>query len=283
MTVGFEVRRAVPKDIPAIVPWTTDTFEWGDYVPDRLPEWMESEDSHVVVCVDDSGLPVAVGHALMLSPTEAWLEAARVHPDHRRQGMGSAMNRACTAWAAERGARVARLATEASNTAARSQVETLGYRHTSSWAYAELVASAHRLLHDRRGLRPAPGPDVDAAWMAWSAGDLSRVGRELISEGWRWRRARVGDLVDGVKRGDFLQSPAGWVIVTQPQPDWLRCGWMATTQEEAPILLEGLRDLAQDRGVEEIDVMVPWTPWITEALTRANFRPREVIVYSVSL
>jgi GNAT superfamily N-acetyltransferase len=279
----FHVREARPDDVAAIVPWTTDTFAWGDYVPDRLPGWIDAPESHVVVCTADDDLPIAVAHALMLSPTEAWLEAARVHPDFRRKGLGSAMNRDCTAWAAGRGARVARLASEATNTAARHQVEALGYRHTSSWAYAELTPTVRSLLGEGRRLQPAPAADVAPAWMAWSAGDLSRVGRELTADGWRWRRAQVEDLSDAAQRGDFLQSPAGWVTVTQPQADWVRCGWMATTPEEAPVLLAGLRDLALDRNVAEIDLMVPWTPWMNEALTRSDATPHQVVVYSLSL
>lgn len=281
--MSFTVRPARADDVPFISSWTTATFEWGDYVPERLPGWLESPDSNVVVCCDDSDLPIAVSHALMLSPMEAWLEGARVHPDYRRSGMGRAMNQAGRTWAKQQGAKVARLATEATNEAARRQVEAIGYRHTVSWGYAELNASNHRLLDGNRELKPAPSADVDPAWMSWLAGDLSIAGRELISEGWRWRRAKPTDLSDAVRRGDFLQSPYGWVVVSQPAADWLRCGWLSTTTGEGPVLLDGLRDLARDRGVREIDVFVPWIPWITEALTRAGASPKEVCIYTFPL
>ena len=102
----------------------------------------------------------------MLSPGEAWLEGARVHPDHRRRGIGSLLNRAGLDWAASRGARVARLATEEENSGARrGRVDGLpahlhlGLRRARTDAAQPLAAT---------GLQPAPSADIDAAWMSGS-------------------------------------------------------------------------------------------------------------------
>jgi len=58
--MSFTVRMARPEDVEQIVPWTTDTFEWGDYVPDRLSAWIDDSNSAVVVCVDVSETPVSI-------------------------------------------------------------------------------------------------------------------------------------------------------------------------------------------------------------------------------
>ena len=129
--MSFSVREGRADDVSAISEWTTDTFAWGDYVPARLQTWIDSPDSAVLVCGEED-TPVAVVHALMLSEREAWLEAARVRPDHRRSGMGSALNQAGVSWAKSRNAKVVRLAIEAGNEAARNQILGLGYRETSS-------------------------------------------------------------------------------------------------------------------------------------------------------
>lgn len=281
--MSFHVRPARPEDIARIIPWTTDTFEWGDYVPDRLPGWLDDPESHVVVCVDDSDHPVAVEHTVMLSPTEAWLEAARVHPDFRRQGMGSAMNRAGTTWAAGEGARVARLAVEAVNVPSRRQVESLGYRHTSTWVAARLDPAHAAPIDDRDRLRPSPTADVEAAWMSWGLSELARVGQELISEGWRFRNASLDDLARAAGRSELLQSSAGWIMVSRADPDRIRSGWMSTTVHEAPVLVAALMDHAARAGVGEVRMFAPAVPWMVETLARAGGEPTETWIYTLPL
>ena len=276
----FEVRPAVLEDVPSIVPWTTDTFEWGDYVPDRIVDWIESPDSAAIVCVTPENQPVAVAHAVMLSPTEGWLEAARVHPDHKRSGMGSAMNHWGVAWAKERGARVVRLATEDNNLAARRQVEGLGYRVSSTWVYTEFDLGERPALARSDQLRPAPVSDVDPAWMFWSTGDLFHDGRGLVALGWRWRRMTPQDLIEAAGTKSLYQSPSGWATVEKLGQEHMRLLWMATTPNEAHQMLDALLDLATRSGVTSFNLKTPATPWIVEAIRRAGGEPSEILVYS---
>lgn len=276
----FAIRSARRADVEGIVGWTTDTFDWGDYVPDRIYRWLEDPESELMVCVDGSDVPIAVAHAVMLSEREGWLEAARVHPDHRRSGLGTALNHAGVEWLKIRGARVVRLATEANNRAARSQVEQLGYRMTSSWVYAWIeVRPDHRASRELR-MRPAPGSDVDPAWMFWSTSDLSHGARGFIANGWQWRKATPRDLSVAATEGFFFQNPAGWAIADQPTTDETRVRWLATSKEEAPRLLEGLIGLAADRESTGLTVKVPNIPWAREAVTRAGGESDEVLVYA---
>lgn len=249
-------------------------------MPDRIDGWLKDPRSCVLVCVDASDIPVAVAHAVMLSTSEAWLEAARVHPDHRRSGLGSALNEAGVAWAREQGAQVVRLATEAVNKAARSQVESLGYRNTSTWSHTRIeVPPDHRATTQWR-MRPAPSSDVAPAWMFWSTSELCLVGRGLIANGWQWRKAVPADLSGGEIGAELFQNPAGWAIADQPTADEVRVGWLATSKEDAPRLLEGLIGLAADREAARLALKLPNVPWAAEALTRAGGDPGEILVYS---
>jgi Acetyltransferase (GNAT) family len=281
--MSFTVRMARPEDVEQIVPWTTDTFDWGDYVPDRLPGWIEDPNSAVVVCVDESERPLALTHVLLLSKTEGWLEAARVHPDHKRSGMGLAMNHWGVAWARERGARVVRLATEAENKAVRRQVEALDYRQTSSWVHARYEIGPGSARPKEPGLRPAPRSDVDAAWMFWSTSNLAHHSRGLIAHGWRWRKATSMDLASAAGEGNFYQSPGGWVVADLPEDDRMRTLWLATTPEEAPRLLADLIDLASQKATAELTIKMPNIPWVTEAMSRSGAESKEVVVYSLAL
>lgn len=277
----FVIRPARAEDVPSIATWTQDTFSWGDYVPDALPGWLEDEASLVVVCVYADDAPVALSRTQLLSPTEAWLSAARVHPDHRRSGMGMAMNDFGVDWARDRGALVARLAIEEDNDAARSQVLKVGYRLTSRWMFATAGAPIVPRMSQSQRLRLATSVDADAAWMFWAQSDLALAGRELIPDGWRWRRTTRQDLEDAVTDHSFYQSPGGWVIA-RAGDDATSVRWIATSPSDAPLLIQGLRDLRYEQG-ERIEVMIPDAAWAVETLHREGFELRPVLIYAKGL
>lgn len=272
------IRPALPEDIDLIVPWTIDTFAWGDYIADRLPTWLDDPNGEVLVAVDEDDTPVAMCHVAMLSPTEGWLEGARVHPDRRRSGLGNLLNDAGVEWVRERGGRVVRLVTEASNMAARNQVEKLGYREVSRWLFAEFEVNPSHRTSERYRMRPAPGSDAEAAWLFWAASDLARESRELIALGWQWRTARPGDVTRAA--GLLVQSSAGWASVEQPADDWMRTNWIASTPEDMLGLIDGLLDFASERGVTELNIKLPDLPWAVEAIRRSGGEPEQVIVHA---
>ena len=280
--MSFVIRPVRADDVPLIEPWTRDTFSWGDYVAERLPEWLADPDSLVIVCVLDDDVPVALSRAELLSPTEAWLSAARVHPDHRRAGMGMAMNDHAVEWARSEGALVARLAIETGNAAAIGQVQRSGYRDVGDWVHASAPPSTGRRLDNDVRLRPGAVVDADAAWTFWSQSDLARAGRELISLGWRWRKASTTDLERAVEAHGFLHGPSGWVII-ESNDDGIAVRWLATAQADAPQLLQGLRDLLRDSSGETVELMTPATPWMLESLQREGFWLHEVRIFSKAL
>jgi hypothetical protein len=59
--------------------------------------------------------------------------------------------------------------------------------------------------------------------------------------------------------------------------------WVATTPTDAPLLLQGLRDLLRDERAETVRVMIPDTAWGVEALQREGFEVRPVLIYSKAL
>jgi hypothetical protein len=77
-----------------------------------------------------------------------------------------------------------------------------------------------------------------------------------------------------------MQSTAGWVRVEQPEEDWIRTSWMATTPDDLLGLLDGLLDLAAERSVTDLDIMLPKLGWTSEAMTRVGGQPKEVLIYS---
>jgi GNAT superfamily N-acetyltransferase len=280
--VSYVIRPARADDLPHIEPWTRDTFTWGDYVAERLPAWLEEPGALVIVCVHDDDVPVALSRAELLSPTEAWLSAARVHPAHRRAGMGRAMSDFAVEWAQEQGALVARLAIESDNEAAIGQVLKSGYHQTGEWVHATALPAGGRRLERDLQLRPGVVVDADAAWTFWSQSDLAQAARDLISLGWRWRKASNQDLQKAVDGHRFMQSPGGWAIV-ETDEDGISVRWLATTPADAPLLLQGLRELLPDGSEHRIEAMVPATAWAVEALQREGFEIEPLGIYSKGL
>ena len=274
-------RTATLADIDSITAWTADTFSWGDYVPDRLGDWITADDSEVMVAVDETDTPIALAHAVMLSETEGWLEGARVHPAHRRSGLGSLLNGIGVAWAKDRGARVVRLAIEEDNYPARAQVAGLGYREGTHWVSATLEVDARHRCADHLRLRAAPAADAEAAWLTWASGEVALTGRELLNIGWRWRRATLNDLADTGNDTRLYYSPTGWVVIERVGDSQMRTRWISTEPDHILSLLDGVRDLAAADGVETVNVKLPKLPWTEEALVRAGGEPFELVVYNL--
>ncbi len=273
------LRTASPEDVADIAEWTQDTFHWGDYVADRLPEWIAEEDVRVQVAANEENEPVGVSVVRMLSETEGWLAAARVRPDSRRMGLGSILNQASVDWIRSRGGVVARLAIEDDNPAAQAQVDKLEYRRSSAWTYGiqddiqpKRVGRGERLSLAGRG-------DIDPAWMFWSTSEMAEAGRGLIPSHWTWRRATVSDLNEAAKSQRFYSSPAGWVIV-EPRDRTLDVTWVATSQNDFPRLLSGITHLAVERELETVFFHLPETGWSREALARAGIEVSGLYLYT---
>lgn len=277
--MAHTIRPARPADVELIAPWTQDTFTWGDYVASSLPSWIQDSALHVLVAADEHDRPTAMARVQMLSSTEAWLDAARVHPESQRQGLGSLLNDSCVQWAGDHGARVARLVVEDDNDAAQNQVHKLGYRKTSTWvcATADVDPTFRANRSDR--LDTVGRFDVDPAWMFWSTSEISEAGRGLIPSGWLWRRATVGDVNNAAKSQRLFSNPAGWLILEDRTPETLDVTWVATSANDFPRLISGISDLAADRGIEKVMYRVPQTGWSGEAMARSGMDPWEVYVY----
>lgn len=274
----MRVRPARPDDLEPVTSFTTGTFDWGDYVPDRFPSWVDQTDSAVMVAVDDLDVPVGLARVVLMSAREAWIHAARVHPDHRRQGVGSAINEALCDWASSHGAIVARLMTEDWNEAAQGQVERSGYRRTSTWSWPmrdlgtgtiDPVTNGGRRVPGEEQLASGSRAEIDPAWIAWSSSEMCSAGRGLFPIGWTFRRMTIDDVHAASKARELLQCASGWVIA-KTAGEQLSVPWIATNPLDASKLARAVVDLAARRKLESLAVMVPTIDWLDEAFEHAG-------------
>lgn len=282
------IRAATPDDKPAVAAFTSNTFSWGDYVSDAFDDWV-GDDGLVVAELD--GRVVALVRGVLLSPREAWLQGARVHPDYRRRGIGGRLNQHLRDWARERGAVVARLLIEADNKAAQAQVEASGMRRVAEFVRAHrAVGDASPLPAGNGGrrvgalekLRRAHSSEAEPAFMAWGTSELARAGRGLFGVGWRFRRLQVEDLAMAGTHGALWTARSGWVMGAV-RDELFEIAWLVTGPDDAEDLMRAVVDVAIDEGADRVQAMVPATDWMVRAARRANYATEIELVYAVEL
>ncbi len=268
----MNLRTASPGDHEAIASFTRDTFDWGDYVGDEFPRWLDDPDTQVFVA-EDHGRAVALVRVVMMSSNEAWLASARVAPSHRGRGLASELNDLCMAWARGRGAVVGRLAVEDWNEPAWRQVRKLGFRSVSGWNYTRWIEDRTVPAASVR-LEPADVADVEAAFGAWSAGELARSAHGLFPVGWTWRRMFIEDLTASAGSGTLLMSQDGWVMAeSSDEGAWVP--WLQTDHRQAPGLITSLLGLFG----QTVRLMLPSVAWLDETLARLGFSLDPMQIY----
>lgn len=286
------IRPARSADREAVAAFTTDTFPWGDYVSDAFSYWLADEAGALVVAADRDDRPIGLARVEMLGAEEGWLAAARVHPDHRRQGVGKALNDWGVAWAAARGALVVRLLVENWNEPARRQVEGLGYRPVAKTLHAARSISSEAPQPATNGARRVPGPErldlapsaeAEPAFMAWSSGDLAREAHGMLASAeWRWRRARSGDIAAAARRRALWQCPSGWVIA-EIDGEELEVTWLACMPDDADRLVRAVVDLAYERRAAHVGIFCPDVPWLTTTLSDQAFELHPVMIFEKAI
>lgn len=110
----WRARRATSEDIPRLRQLCVDSVGPDDYVLDFLERFVR--ESMTFVAADGD----RIAGMMVYDDTpdgSVWLHAARTHPDYRRRGVATALNRACEELARARGRDSMRLWAAASNTA----------------------------------------------------------------------------------------------------------------------------------------------------------------------
>lgn len=292
MAPAVSVRPALPSDREAIVEFTRDTFEWGDYVADEFDGWLARPDMLVVVAVDDDEQAVALAAARMLSSSEAWFHAARVHPDLRGRGIAAEVSVALRSWARDQGALVGRLLVEDWNEASIRHVEKTGRRRVASMARCTKSIGDASPSPDGNGGRRVPSPlrarsahaaDAQSALASWSIGELGRASRGLFGIGWSFRRLTIDDLITAAKGSAFWEIGAGWALASPSSGGRFEVSWLETREEDTDDLLRSLVDLAIGSGSESLTIWIPNVDWAVKAAKRLGFEASLLHVYAGEL
>ena len=259
---------------------------------DAFDSWIENPNGQILVAASDRDEAIGMARVSMLSSGEAWAQAARVHPDHRRQGIAGRLTRAGEVWAAGRGGLVMRLLTEDWNEPAQRQVEKSGYRLVARWAMAQksvgrsvpnAPGNGGRRAPAEERLRPASVHEVEPAFLAWSTGDMIKAGHGLFpAVGWTWRQMTIDDVADAARSRTLWECPAGWLIGDDrggPVLDLLDCHGT----EDIGRLLKAAIELADEHGAERLRMLFPQTDWLIQAVHRAGLEFHPSLMYEKTL
>ncbi|MEN8235063.1 MAG: GNAT family N-acetyltransferase [Actinomycetota bacterium] len=292
MASDISLRAARASDHEAIAAFTTNTFDWGDYVADVFLDWLERDDTFVAVATGNDDVPIAMGSVRMLSPTEAWFHAARVRPDYRGRGIAGRIADEGAAWAQDMGAQIGRLLIEDWNEASIRHVEKEGLRRvTSVVRCSKPVGDASpspggnggRRLPSKLRSRPAGSAEAQPAFASWSVGELGRASRGLFGIEWSFRRLTIDDLENAARGSAFWEIGGGWALAAPAPESRFEVGWLETREEDADDLLRSLVDLAIGSGAESMSAWVPNVDWLTRTAKRLGFETELMHVYAREL
>jgi ribosomal-protein-alanine N-acetyltransferase len=126
----FDLRRATPADVDAIMAIETATFENDAWSPDSMLSELESDNTFYLVAYAPAHPKILVGYAGLLAPDggeEADVQTIAVAPSARRQGLGREFMVRLIAEAVARQATEVFLEVRADNPTARALYDSLGF------------------------------------------------------------------------------------------------------------------------------------------------------------
>jgi GNAT superfamily N-acetyltransferase len=192
----FAVREAKESDKDAVLRFSQNAFEHGDYIADVWDSWLVDPEGKIFVATFED-TPIGMLHVQMVKKGEAWLEGARVAAEFRRRGVASSLNSACFEWAIKRGAKVARLVTNSTNLVARKALAKMEFECVSNWTRMQFDGSQLDVSYDARF---AEERDIEIIWrFLRGSGDFA-ASAGLFVIMFRWMSLDLAELEGFIRR-----------------------------------------------------------------------------------
>ncbi len=286
----MQFREATHEDVDEITAFTTDTFDWGDYVPDMISEWIDDPSGIVMVAVDSSGI-VGLARVVLLTDTEAWSHAARIRSDRRGEGVAGDLADVLLDWTRDRGVRVTRLLIEDDNESSIRHIRKKGFRRVATAVRARRAIGGATPNPEGNGgrrtssipvARPVNAADAPMLAAGWPLSMCGRPLRGLVANGWRFHTLSAADLVEVAHEGGLWQVGSSWAITRQVGTEF-DISLLETNPDEAFDTIRSLIDLSNGRGAEDFWMWLADADWLIQAARRAGCEvfPNGIWVYSL--
>jgi ribosomal protein S18 acetylase RimI-like enzyme len=282
MVDTVQIRAARPEDKELVLAFCMQTWEWGDYLPEVWDTWMADPQGKLLVA-DYAGQPVAVVHAVMVAPTEGWLEGLRTDPRYRRRGIATRLNDGAISMLREWGARVVRLASYVDNVAAHRLVERAGFRRAG--AFIPFAAAA---MADAGEPRTVLGPaDRERVLRFLARSNVFPVTGGLIYIGWKARELTAEVVAERLASGQVLaigeETETGLPLAlafiaadrdAEDHEPALRVEYVDGETDAVSHLALALRQEAGQRGLPRVTAQLPDVLVIQDAFRGAEYTNR---------
>lgn len=200
MKPQLAIRTARQSDKEEVFRFCENTFEWGDYISNVWNRWSKEKQAQLFTALF-CNKPVGIMRVAMLKPGEAWLQAARTHPDYRRQGVATALTHACLRWARSKGAGIVRLATESGNMAAQRMLDKLGFTRLSDF----LILKCEKMQpEETESSKWARKGDVDKTWRFLANSGIFKESGRLYTILYTWMSLKKPDLAEFVDQNKVV-------------------------------------------------------------------------------
>jgi GNAT superfamily N-acetyltransferase len=264
----INVRAARAEDKGAILAFCQNTFHWGDYIAEAWDGWLADAGGQMFVAIAEAK-PVGLIHAKILEGGVGWLEGMRVHPDFRRHGISTALDRAAHNFACTRACRIVRLATSEKNLAAQKTIAAQGYAIVARFGEWNAPAAPGDCA------RVATFDDAEKILDQWRAFPARAAGNVLLpNRDWRWTYLTRTRVRAQIESAEVRTLDNGWMfLLAYDEGDWHSLVLHALVGDTDAIcaLAHAARAEAAYRGYATVEANVADDAPINHALARAGF------------
>ncbi len=295
----FLVRDVRQSDRAEVMEFTANTWDFGDYIEYVFDDWLNDPSGRFLVAEDPhSGRIAAIDKLSFLSPTEAWFEGLRVNPAFRGRGLGAGFQTYMIGEARKLGARTIRFITNITN----HQVHRMAYHDGFSmqlvvrfWKWVDNGAEIGEIAETGESKTAPSGPSTTKLRAAspdeapllydWWRRASSHSTRDLLHENWSYKETSADEWTQRAADGCLLVAADAELSEAVPPTVLLRAG-RSDTEEIAWVLsavtalgadwgplMRGLLRYARQRGVREVNGLLPDTLEVYSGLTKAGFTP----------
>lgn len=200
-------RFARPDDKTEILRLVQNTWEWGDYIPFVLDEWLRDNGGRLFVG-EESGAIVALNHLVFIGKGVGWLEGMRVKRDIRGRGVATRLAFEVIDYSRSIGMKKLRLAIAVDNIASIRHASKVGYKPLATYDLLTVPASY-------RGGFDLGEPDPDRLL----SGKYVSAYHNLYCKAFRWLDVDSGELADFAQTGRLVNLNGRQAIHTHDYHD----------------------------------------------------------------
>lgn len=275
----WATRRATDADVPALRDLCTASVGPDDYVLAFLDRFVR--ESVTLIALDGSR---TIGMMVYddIPDGSVWLHAARTHPDYRRQGVATELNRACAELARSRGRESLRLWADASNLASVGAARREGFEERARFARMRVDAS-------RASRNPQLGPvDLDRDWPTLESSRLLQLGSGFVFYDFYFLPFTRTNAQWLERQGALLRVNENAVCVSEDFEDaWGKDLQIQPLAGDLAAILDAAAAVARSRGADRVESFLPNDAQVLALARGAGFElmewGREAILFEKPL